>query len=96
MRTGKIEANLVKLNEEFRLPYIPGLVERKVLGSEAGCLDTDERSFHQTEYSRLILELEAAASASTLPEEPGCRNLLDDLLIRVRLRNPSAEGSRNL
>jgi predicted nucleotidyltransferase len=73
MRSGKIEANLVTLNKEFRLPYILELVERKVLGSEAGRLDTDERSFHQTEYARLMLELKAAAAESKLPEEPTCR-----------------------
>lgn len=89
MRTGKIEANLVTLNEEFRLPYILELVERKVLGSEAGRLDTDERSFHQTEYARLILELKAAAAESKLPEEPTCRRPLNDLLVRVRLQSAS-------
>src|SRR5205814_1540048 len=34
MRTGKIEANLVTLNEEFRLPYIADLVARKLAGPE--------------------------------------------------------------
>lgn len=30
MRTGEVEANLVTLNEEFRLPYIADLVARKL------------------------------------------------------------------
>src|SRR5213080_4087617 len=34
MRTGKIEANLVTLNEEFRLPYIADLVAGKLAGPE--------------------------------------------------------------
>ena len=34
MRTGKIEANLVTLNESFRLPYVPDLVGRKLAGPE--------------------------------------------------------------
>jgi predicted nucleotidyltransferase len=31
MRTGEVQANLVTLNEEFRLPYIADLVARKLL-----------------------------------------------------------------
>src|SRR5206468_9339969 len=34
MRTGEIEANLVTLDEKFRLPYIADLVARKLAGSE--------------------------------------------------------------
>jgi uncharacterized protein len=86
MRTGKVEANLVTLNEEFRLPFIPDLVDRKIRGAEAGSLDAAERDFHQAEYVRLILELEEAAGKSTLPEKPTCRHPLNDLLVRVRLQ----------
>src|SRR6185436_6782122 len=32
MRTGVIEANLVTLNQEFKLPYIPELIARKLAG----------------------------------------------------------------
>ena len=32
MRTGEVEANLVKLNETFKLPYIGELVARKLSG----------------------------------------------------------------
>ncbi len=47
MRTGEVEANLVTLNEEFRLPYVPELIERerKMAGSEKGSLDAKERGF---------------------------------------------------
>ncbi|MGA2592208.1 MAG: nucleotidyltransferase domain-containing protein [Bryobacteraceae bacterium] len=93
MRTGKVEANLVTLNEEFRLPYIQELVERKVRGSEAGSLGAHERGFHDGEYARLILKLEEAASESKLPEKPTCRNLLNDLLVRVRLQTASTKDS---
>jgi predicted nucleotidyltransferase len=86
MRTGKVEANLVTLNEEFRLPYIPELMERKVCGTEKGSLDADERSFHQAEYVRLIAELEEAAAETNLPNEPSSGGALNDLLVRVRLQ----------
>src|SRR5688572_5797824 len=39
MRTGEVEANLVALNEGFRLPYVPELVARKTGGAEQSVLD---------------------------------------------------------
>jgi uncharacterized protein len=86
MRTGKIEANLVTLNDEFRLPYIPELVQRKVQGSEKGLLEAEERDFHQAEYMRLVVSLEEAAGKSDLPSEPWSREALNDLLVRLRLK----------
>ena len=86
MRTGKVEANLLTLNEEARLPYIPELVERKVLGSEKGTLDAAEREFHRAEYARLLAALEKAALETHLPDEASSRDALNDLLVRVRLR----------
>src|SRR6202451_1284075 len=38
MRTGVIEANLLRLNETAKLPYIDDLVERKLSGPEKGRL----------------------------------------------------------
>ncbi len=85
MRTGKVEANLVTLNEEFRLPYVPELVERKIRGAEKGTLGSSEATFHKGEYARLTAQLETAASDSHLPNEPGGRDALNDLLVRTRL-----------
>src|SRR5437667_1842847 len=34
MRTGQVEANLLTLNESFKLPYVLDLVERKLSGPE--------------------------------------------------------------
>lgn len=85
MRTGTVEANLVKLNEEYRLPYISELVEQKVGGKEKGALQTPEMSLHRSEFQRLIALLEASSAISALPEAPTCREALHDLLVRVRL-----------
>lgn len=85
MRTGRIEANLVTLNDEARLPYIPDLVARKTEGPEKGTLDAAETEFHRAEYARLVGELETSSEATTLPDEPSCREELNDLLVRVRL-----------
>ena len=85
MRNGQIEANILTLNEDFRLPYIGDLVSRKVQGVEQSTLETPEVEFHHAEYQRLIAQLEAEAAKSTLPDEATCRDSLNDLLIRVRL-----------
>ncbi len=89
MRTGEVEANLVTLNETFRLPYLPELIARKLAGPEQGTLDEGDLAFHQGEYERLRAELQAAHEASTLREMPeeAARAALNDLLVRVRLQN---------
>lgn len=86
MRTGEVEANLVRLNEEFNLPYLPDLIERKTSGTEKGTFDQADLSFHEQEYERLRAELEKAFEQSDLPDQPSGAAALDDLLIRLRLR----------
>ncbi|MCR9118302.1 MAG: nucleotidyltransferase domain-containing protein, partial [bacterium] len=44
MRTGEVEANLVRLNETFKLPYIPELIDRKINGTEKGTLEPFDHS----------------------------------------------------
>jgi len=86
MRTGRIEANLLVLNEKFKLSYIPDLVARKLAGPEKSVLPEADMAFHEGEYLRLVRELEAAHEASSLPEVPSTRTALDDLIVRVRTR----------
>ncbi|MGH9943272.1 MAG: nucleotidyltransferase domain-containing protein [Pyrinomonadaceae bacterium] len=85
MRAGEIEANLVRLNEEFKLAHRPELIARKLKGPEASVLEDADVTFHRTEYERLRAELEAASQASALPEGPTCRAALNELLVRLRL-----------
>ncbi len=89
MKTGRIEANLVKLNEDARLPRVNELIARKVAGPETAVLDDTDLEFHRAEYQRLQVELEEVSTTSTLPEEPAARLALHDLLVRLRLRAPS-------
>lgn len=84
MRTGELQANLVKLNEVFRLPYLPELIERKLQGPEKGALDQSDLKFHEAEYARLVAELETARDNTTLPDKPETRAALNDLLLRLR------------
>jgi predicted nucleotidyltransferase len=92
MRTGEVEANLPRLNETFRLPYIPDLIARKLAGPENATLTDADLAFHQTEYQRSIALLEAARTVSRLPPEPGCFSQLNDLLVRLRLQFPGRQS----
>ena len=92
MRTGEVEANLPRLNETFRLPYIPDLIARKLAGSEHGILDDADLAFHRAEYERLRALLDEAHLASHLPTEPRSAADLNDLLIRIRLYVAYQEG----
>ncbi len=87
MRTGQIEANLPRLNEAFKLPYIADLIARKQAGGEQGKLTATDLEFHRREYDCLRAELEEASRASTLPEGPSAKDALSDLLVRVRRGN---------
>lgn len=84
MQTGELEANLVQLNELFKLPYIPNLIARKLAGSEKSILEDADVAFYQGEYERLRGQLEEAYQASTLPETPSAKTALNDLLVRLR------------
>jgi predicted nucleotidyltransferase len=85
MRTGEVEANLVRLNAEARLPHVDDLIARKLAGPEQSALDDVAVAFHQWEYERLRVELEAAHRDSNLPDGPTARPALNDLLVRLRV-----------
>jgi predicted nucleotidyltransferase len=87
MRTGEVEANLSKLNAEFRLPYVDDLIAMKVGSEEQATLDAAAVERHAGEFQRLRGELEAAGQESKLREEPEAQRELNDLLIRLRLRD---------
>ena len=86
VRSGEVEANLLRLNESFRLSYVNDLVARKLAGPEQSTLDDVDMEFHRAEYERLRVELQAAHEASTLPQGPSARAGLNDLLVRLRTR----------
>jgi len=85
MRSGRVEANLVLLNQSFKLPFIGDLIARKLAGGEHSALNDADLEFHRGEYLRLRSDLEAAMAASSLPEGPSARAALNDVLIRLRL-----------
>ncbi|WP_417388813.1 DNA polymerase beta superfamily protein [Gimesia sp.] len=85
MQTGQLEPNLIHLNEEVQLSYIPELIERKLEGTEGSTLDAADMEFHGREYQRLVDELEQAMETTSLPENPSSSEALNDLLVRIRL-----------
>jgi predicted nucleotidyltransferase len=91
VRTGEVQANLSLLNEEFKLPYIPELIERKIAGTEKGRMERADLGFHQHEYERLRSELEQAHRETTLPEAPPGTAALHELLVRIRLGKKANE-----
>lgn len=86
MRSGEIEANLVRLNEQFHLPYIDDLIAQKTGGGERSTLTEADLGFYSQEYHRLRAELESSFHHSMLPEAPSCKQELSDLLVRLRER----------
>ncbi|MDB5296826.1 MAG: hypothetical protein JWO31_2809 [Phycisphaerales bacterium] len=85
MRTGTVEANLLVLNEEYRLPYVGELVARKLGGPEKGTLPDADVEFHRGEYNRLVARLRDEHGRSALPAVAAAKDGLSDLLVRLRL-----------
>lgn len=85
MRTGQVEANLVRLNDEARLPCLTELISRKTGGPERGSLEAVDLPFYHAEFERLRGVLQTAFDNSSLPEVPTAAPALNDLLIRLRL-----------
>jgi len=95
MRTGKVEANLVSLNETAKLSYVTDLIARKTSGTEKGTLDQADLMFFECEYRRLTAELEQAFADSTLPESSRSTAAINDLLVRLRLASVRDDTSRS-
>ena len=93
MGTGEVEANLLRLNDEFRLNDISELIARKSSGTEQSTISDADVDAHRREYERLRTELEVASERSPLPEAPSARAALSDLLVRLR-RTTYAHATR--
>jgi len=85
MQTGVVEANLSRLNDTAKLPYLDDLIQRKVAGAEKERLTEADVGFHRSEYDRLRDKLRLAHEASDLPEAPRAGAALHDFLVRLRL-----------
>ena len=86
MKTGEVEANLLKLNAEFELSYISDLIAYKLTSAEKSPIEEGDLAFYRGEYERLYGELEQVSQSSKLPAAPSTKEALNDLLIRLRMR----------
>jgi predicted nucleotidyltransferase len=89
MQTGIVEANLHRLNDTAKLPYLDDVIQRKVAGAEKERLTEADLGFHRSEYERLRGILQHAYQATDLPEASRGGEALHELL--VRLRSATAE-----
>ncbi len=87
MKAHEIEANLVTLNDIYRLPFIPALLDRKINGKEKETLDATDIERFELEFFRLRETLVDVASKTTLQEAATARPALNDLLVRIRLNS---------
>lgn len=83
LETGEVEPHLPTLNERFRLPFIPELIQRKA-SAEFGVLTDLDVAFHRAELAKWEQKLDEAYAASTLPAEPPWDEL-DRFLVELRL-----------
>lgn len=90
MRTGRVESNLRTLNAEFQVAEINDLIDRKLAGAEKMPVSAEELARHKPRFDRLCAELDSARQSGPLPEEPGGRRELNDLLVRIRTRGLTA------
>ena len=89
MNTGIVEANLVELNQNFKLPYLDDLIAIKTEGREESAIEGGQIDFFLQECDRLEAVLENAATNSSLPEFPSAETKarLNELLVRIRLQS---------
>ena len=81
LRTGEIEANLLKLNEHFRFDFLNELIARKVGGENISVGEVDW-SFHEAKLRELESQLDLAFAESPLPEDRD-RKPISDFLVSL-------------
>jgi predicted nucleotidyltransferase len=86
MKTGQLQADLLELNQHYKLPYIADLVSRKINGKEKEQLVGSEFSVYAREYERLLNELDRAYEQTFLPPHPSVRDEINQFLIDIRKR----------
>jgi predicted nucleotidyltransferase len=84
LRTGEVEANLPKLNEQFRVRGITELIASKT-GEKIAPAALDW-PFHDGQLGELEQQLDALFAASLLPEQRDKRSI-NDMLVRLRLQD---------
>ena len=83
LRSGEVEANLLRLNEHFRFTFLDDLIGGKVGGENTAVGDLDW-SFHEPRLGELEAQLDQAFRDSLLPEDRD-KNAVSEFLVALRL-----------
>ena len=83
LKSGEVEANLLRLNKHFGFGFLDDLIARKVSGENSSVSDFDW-PFHEARLAELEAKLDQAFQESKLPEDREHRPI-DELLVRLRL-----------
>ncbi len=85
MRSGEVEANLVRLNETFRCDWLDALIQQKQNTAEkAQITDDSAMACYQEAFHHWSEVLKRAGEDTALPDRPSARAVLNDWLVRVR------------
>jgi predicted nucleotidyltransferase len=99
MRSGEIQANLNTLLDTYPLPFLKDLIAMKRQGTEKQLLNATDLAFYEAEFSNLRERLTTAAANTNLANQPSAQRDLNDLLIRIRLKemapSPRQQPSSN-
>ena len=87
METGEILANIIDLNERFRIEAINELVDRKRSGNEFMALRLHDHAVHAPLLDHLEQRLHEAYEESELPMEPTTKEAINDFVVRIRLES---------
>lgn len=85
LRTGECQPNLAALAGDYGVGFVDELIERKAKGEHV-TMKSGEADIWFPEIAALLVRLEEAFEASTLPEAPTVADAVDDFLVRVRLQ----------
>jgi uncharacterized protein len=85
LRSGGVEANLLRLNEYFRFTFLDELIARKVGGENTAVGDLDW-PFHESQLGELEMRLDQAFQDSPLPEERDKRPV-GEFLVALRMND---------
>ena len=85
MQTARVETHLPTLNQEEHNPLTEELTNRRSQGGHT-TLTQAEAQTCRTDHDLLAIRLEEARNSSQLPPNPGGRQRINDLLVRIRRR----------
>jgi predicted nucleotidyltransferase len=90
LRTGEVEANLLKLSELFQFSFLDPLMKQKIRGENISAGDLDW-PFHESKLAALETALDRAFEESRLPIDAD-RTAINAYLVRMRLQDDRCLG----